>query len=119
VILVDTSVWAAHFRVGHRDLSTLLEQQQVLGHPFVIGELVCGRLPHRTRTLADLARLPAAPVAEHDEVLALIERHRLMGTGLGWVDAHLLASSFLARAPLWTLDRALGAQARRLGVSAD
>jgi hypothetical protein len=51
-------------------------------------------------------------------VLALIERHRLMGTGLGWVDAHLLASSFLARAPLWTLDRALGGQARRLGVSA-
>jgi predicted nucleic acid-binding protein len=119
VILVDTSVWAAHFRGGRRDLSLLLEHQQVLGHPFVIGELSCGRLPHRKRTLADLAQLPAAPVAVQDEVLDLIERHRLMGTGLGWVDAHLLASSFLARAPLWTLDRALGGQARRLGVSAD
>ena len=119
MILVDTSVWAAHFRSGRPDLSMLLEQQQVLGHPFVIGELACGRLPHRTQALADLAQLPAAPVAVQDEVLELIERHRLTGTGLGWVDAHLLASSFLARAPLWTLDRALGAQARRLGVSAD
>lgn len=119
MILVDTSVWAAHFRSRRRDLSMLLEQQQVLGHPFVIGELSCGRLPYRKRTLADLAQLPAAPVAVQDEVLDLIERHRLMGTGLGWVDAHLLASSFLAGAPLWTLDRALGAQARRLGVSAD
>lgn len=118
MILVDTSVWAAHFRSGRRDLSTLLEQQQVLGHPFVIGELACGRLPHRAQALADLAQLPAAPVAVQDEVLELIDRHRLMGTGLGWVDAHLLASSFLARAPLWTLDRTLGAHARRLGVSA-
>lgn len=119
MILVDTSVWAEHFRGGRHDLSMLLERQQVLGHPFVIGELSCGRLPRRKRTLADLAQLPAAPVAAQDEVLELIERHRLMGTGLGWVDVHVLASSFLARAPLWTLDRALGAQARRLGVSAD
>jgi predicted nucleic acid-binding protein len=117
VILVDTSVWADHFRVGDRRLSELLEQQQVLTHPFVIGELACGRLRHRSRVLADLERLPMAPLADHREVLALIERRSLAGTGIGWVDAHLLASALIARAFLWTKDRTLERQARRLGLS--
>ncbi len=117
MILVDTSVWVDHFRAGNRRLGALLEEQQVLGHPFVVGELACGRLRHRARVLGDLERLPMAPVATHAEVLALIERRSLAGSGIGWVDAHLLASALIARAFLWTLDRTLERQARRLGIS--
>ena len=31
-------------------------------------------------------------VASDDTVLSLIERHQLMGRGIGYIDAHLLAS---------------------------
>ena len=118
MILVDTSVWADHFRAGNRRLGILVDRQQVLGHPFVIGELACGQLPRRAQILADLAHLQAAPLADQEEVLGLIDRHQLMGTGIGWVDAHLLASTLLARGRIWTLDRALWLQARRLGLAA-
>ena len=73
----------------------------------------------RTAVLIDVRRSPSVPVAEHGEVLALVERRRLMGTGIGWVDAHLLASALLARVRLWTLDQGLARQARRLGVAAE
>ncbi len=116
MILVDTSVWADHLRAGNRRLSVLVDQQLVFGHPFVIGELACGQLPRRTQILADLAQLPAVPLAEHEEVLGFIDRHRLMGTGIGWVDAHLLTAAALAQVALWTLDLRLAAVARRLGL---
>ena len=118
MILVDTSPWVDHLRRGNRRLAALLEAGEVVGHPFVIGELGLGNLQNRAAVLEYLARLPAAPLAEHHEVLALVERRRLMATGIGWVDAHLLASSLLAEIPLWTFDRALGREARRLGVAA-
>jgi len=47
-----------------------------------------------------------------------VQRHGLAGTGIGWMDVHLLASSLIARFPLWTLDKALARQAGRLGVLA-
>ena len=87
-------------------------------HPFVIGELACGRLRQRRAILALLASLPQLPVAEHEEVLTLVERHSLMGSGIGWVDAHLLAASVLTGIPLWTKDRRLRTVAHWLGLAA-
>jgi predicted nucleic acid-binding protein len=95
VILVDTSLWVEHLRRGLPRLATLLQEGQVLIHPWVIGELACGNLRHRSAVLNLLQGLPAAMVASDAEVLLLIERDRLMGRGIGYVDAHLLASAKL------------------------
>lgn len=116
--LVDTSVWVEHLRHGRPRLAALLAEGQVLCHPFVIGELACGHLSNRASILHLLGALPAAPLASHDEVLRLVEARRLHGSGLGWVDAHLLASALLARSPLWTLDRRLALAASSVGIGA-
>lgn len=117
MILVDTSVWVDHFRVGDRELARLLERNQVRMHPFVVGELACGNLSRRHEVLGLLRGLPPVPVADQDEVLLLIERHRLMGRGIGFVDAHLLAATLLSHATrLWTRDKRLADAARALGV---
>jgi predicted nucleic acid-binding protein len=115
MILVDTSVWIEHLRRRHGGLAKLLEQGQVVVHPFVIGEIALGVLKQRNDVLGLLSELPAASVARHDEVIELVGRHRLAGAGIGWVDMHLLASTLLDRRPLWTLDRRLSAVAQRLG----
>jgi predicted nucleic acid-binding protein len=119
VILVDTSVWVRHLREGDAGLATALERAEVWTHPWVVGELACGRLADRATVLGLLRALPAAPVASVDEALALIERRALMGRGIGWVDAQLLASALLAGIPIWTLDRRLAAVAGELGVAAE
>jgi len=116
--LVDTSVWIDHFRSGNRSLAGMLEREEVLTHPFVIGELACGQLRNRDEILELMAALPSATMADHDDVLALVERHRLHGRGIGWIDAHLLAAARLADASLWTLDGPLRGAATRVGVSA-
>jgi hypothetical protein len=41
-----------------------------------------------------------------------------MGTGIGWIDAHLLGSTLLAGARLWTLDAPLARAAAKLSVLA-
>jgi len=117
MILVDTSVWVDHLRRGNDDLGRLLVDEQVLCHPFVVGELACGRLTDRAEILARLQALPQARSVEHQEALAFVEMHRLMGAGLGWVDANLLASATLSAASVWSLDRRLMTAARRLGLS--
>ncbi|MCC4309724.1 type II toxin-antitoxin system VapC family toxin [Alcanivorax marinus] len=117
MVLVDTSVWVDHLRVGDPGLVRLLEDHRVRMHPFVVGELACGNLSRRDEVLDLLRRLPGVPVADQDEVLFLIERHRLMGRGIGFVDAHLLAATRLSPATtLWTRDRRLAEAARGLGV---
>lgn len=115
-MLVDTSVWVDHFRRGNGDLSILLNRGEVECHPFIIGELACGSLRRRSEVLFLLQNLPGLPEGSHDEVLAFIDRHSLMGRGVGWVDAHLLVSASLARTPLWTHDRNLAAVARALNL---
>jgi predicted nucleic acid-binding protein len=105
--LVDTSVWIDHLRRGNTRLRSLLDEGQVLTHPFIVGELACGKLRNRQEILQLLALLPEARVAEHDEVLGLLDGRRLYGRGIGWLDAHLLASAILSRVSLWTLDRKL------------
>jgi len=115
--LVDTSVWIQHFRSGSRRLKTLLEDGEVVTHPFVIGELACGNLGNRAEILDLLGRLPQTPTAEHHEVMALVAGRRLYGRGIGWVDAHLLAAALLVDSGLWTLDRPLATVAAALGVA--
>lgn len=120
MILVDTSVWIDHLRVGVPSLAKALDLGRVLMHPFVIGELACGNLANRTELLRLLGELPRAEVAALEEVLGFIEAHALMGRGIGYVDAHLLAATALeGDARLWTRDRRLGGIAHDLGFAAD
>jgi predicted nucleic acid-binding protein len=107
MILVDTSVWIDHFRNGNERLRKLLDDGEVATHPMVLGELACGHIERREEILALLARLPGISPAPDALVLHSIERRRLWGKGIGWIDAHLLTASLLAAAPLWTLDRRL------------
>lgn len=116
MILVDTSVWADHLQESEPGLVTLLNEGAVLIHPFVIEELACGNLPRRKETLDLLHALPVAPVAAHAEVLDFISGQRLYGTGLGSVDAHLLASARLAGAKAWSKDKAFCRAAKRLNL---
>ena len=114
MVLVDTSVWVAHLRDGKIGLESLLNDGHVISHPFIIGELACGNLKKRQTILSLLQALPSAIIAEHEEVIGLIEKHGLMGMGLGSIDIHLLASAILTGAPLWTLDKKLHEVSLRL-----
>ena len=119
MILVDTSIWVDHLRAGDERLTALLNAGEVLGHPFVVGELALGNLRQRDAFLRDLFDLPQAIVASEEEVLGLIDREKLFGRGIGYIDAHLLAAARLtADAKLWTRDRVLNTVAAQLGVAA-
>ena len=116
MILVDTSVWVQHLRKGSGRLRFLLDEEQVFCHPFVVGELACGMLRNRGEVLGLLRNLPQARIAEHEEVLDFLQTRHLYGRGLGWVDAHLLASALLTGCDLWTLDKPLRSAATALGI---
>ena len=116
MILVDTSVWIEHLRAGSNRLRALLFDEQVLCHSFIIGELACGVLQKRSDILSMLKALPEAHLVEHQEVLSFLEARRLYGRGIGWVDAHLLASTLLTGCTLWTLDKPLRRAAAALNV---
>ena len=118
MILVDTSVWGEHLRHGLPRLATLLQGGEVLIHPGVIGELACGNLRNRSQVLDLLQGLPMATVASDAEVLLLIERERLVGQGMGYLDVNLLASARLSHCRLWTQDRRLAAVAEEQGLAA-
>lgn len=108
MILVDTSVWIDHLRSGDAALVRLLEAQRVLGHRFILGELALGTLRARATVLRDLAHLPQVETARDEEVMHLIEKERLYGRGIGYIDAHLLASLRLTPgSALWTRDARL------------
>jgi predicted nucleic acid-binding protein len=119
LILVDTSVWIDHLRYGDASLAGLLDRGRVLGHPFVVGELATGSLRQREIILHALRGLPRATVADDSEVLDFIERETLFGSGLGYIDVHLLAAVRLTSgALLWTRDKRLQAVARRMAIAA-
>ncbi|MGI9308587.1 MAG: type II toxin-antitoxin system VapC family toxin [Gammaproteobacteria bacterium] len=115
MILADTSVWIDHFRRGNALLGDLLDNGEICCHPFVIGELACSNLNNRTDILLLLEKLPQTGTATDKEVLFYIGEHQLMGRGIGYIDAHLLAASTLsAPTRLWTLDKRLAAVAEEL-----
>jgi predicted nucleic acid-binding protein len=116
MVLADTSIWISHFRGNTSDLSDLLNLGIVVTHPIVIGELSCGNLNDRQEILGLMKERPEAVTAEYEEVLEFIEAQGLMGRGLGWVDAHLLASALLSSIPLWTEDKKLAEIAVSLDI---
>ncbi len=111
MVLVDSSVWIDHLRRGNPVLRDLLNDSLALIHPFIIGELSCGGIKNRKKFFADLAELPLAVSAAHDEVLGLLHERELWQRGIGWIDTHLIASALLSRCQLWTLDASLRAAA--------
>lgn len=117
-VLLDTSLWIDHLRSGEALVTDLLLSGEALVHDFVIGELALGHLSRRTEILDLLRALPRAPIATADELLLFINRHRLAGRGIGYVDAHLLASAFLHPGlRLLTRDRRLHDVATALHVA--
>ncbi|MGA2527122.1 MAG: PIN domain-containing protein [Smithellaceae bacterium] len=117
MVLVDSSIWVAHLRDGNVGLENLLIEGNVACHPFIIGELACGNIENRKEIISLLQSLPMALQAEHDEVLQFIDNHRLMGSGLGYIDMHLLASANLTKISLWTFDKILHNVSLKLGLT--
>jgi len=119
VILIDSSIWIDHFRKRDEALFALLSRERVLTHPFVIGEIALGHVRNRALVVRDLRKHQQAVIASDDEVLQFIEHEKLAGTGIGYVDAHLLASARLTPgSSLWTRDKRLGDVAQRFGIAA-
>jgi len=121
VILVDTSVWIDFLagRASSVALRSLLAENRVLCHPAVRGELALGSIARRDEILRLLAQLPSVQVIGDDDVLAMIDAKKLQASGIGWIDAHLLASATAGHHVLWTEDKHLARAAMRLGVLAD
>ena len=117
MILIDTSVWADHFRVHLPEIGLLLASGGVVHHPFVTGELAMGNPTDRATMIEVLAALPQANVVDAPDFLAFVERTRLFGTGLGFVDAHLLAAARAGEYRLWSSDKRLVREAARLGLN--
>ena len=120
MVLVDTSVWIS-FLSGRsplaRDLDVLLGQGDVCGHELVFGELLIGDKGGRRQFLADYSVMRQAPAVPHAEVVEFVRHRKLHGRGIGWVDAHLLASAVVGRRRLWTADPRLAQAAKELGVA--
>lgn len=120
MILADTSVWIDHLRSGNKELQKLLENGQIVIHPFVIAELALGSLRERPETLALLDLLPQAQVARMEEVRLAIEARRLYNHGIGLIDAHLIASCLIhPPTRLWTKDKRLRKVAESFRLHAD
>lgn len=112
MILVDTSVWIDHLRNGNDLLSSFLEENRVVTHPLVLGELSVGNISKRSTFLQLVKNLPVASEASHEEVMAFIEKHRMWSKGVGYFDMHLLCSSLIDSISLWTLDKRLSSIAK-------
>jgi predicted nucleic acid-binding protein len=120
MILVDSSVWIDHFRSAEPLLQQLIIERNVLSHPFVVGELAMGSIRDREIAIQALSRLPGTVLMEDDDVLALVARFKLYGRGLGYIDAHLLASTrSTPAASIWTRDRRVRSVAEELGIAAE
>jgi len=117
MVLVDTSVWVSHLRDGSVGLEKLLNDGEVVCHPFIVGELACGNLKNRHEILAFLQSLPLTILAEDGEVLKFIENHQLMGKGLGYIDVHLIAAAVLTDVPIWTFDKTLEKITKKIGIN--
>ena len=117
MVLVDTSVWIDHLRKTSQHLQLLLIDGEVVCHPLVIGELVCGNLHNRKEIIGLLQALPMAPEIDFEEYLYFVEAHHLFGKGIGYIDIQLLASAKLSQTSLWTLDKRLNTDAIEFGIT--
>ncbi|WP_374942419.1 type II toxin-antitoxin system VapC family toxin [Sphingomonas sp.] len=118
-LIVDASIWIDHLRQPEPALSIALRRDYALMHPFTLGEIALGNLGNRQKVMRELALRLQPRLARDAEVLAMVDQHHLHGRGIGWVDAHLLASTVLTSdTRLWTRDKRLMEAARELGVAA-
>ena len=118
MIILDISVWIDHARENNAHLFELFKEGRILIHPFMIGEVALGSLRDRDRILASLFKMPRPVVASEEEVLSLIRNRFLAGSGIGYVDAHLLASTRLTpETLLWTRDKRLKPIAEAMGIA--
>ena len=119
MILADTSVWVDHLRFGDKDMRELLNRGQIVIHPFVVAELALGSIKDRAKTLALLDLLPQARIAQLNELRLAIEARRLYSAGIGFTDAHLIASVLIdSPTLLWARDKKLRKVAENLGIHA-
>ncbi|HTH60546.1 MAG TPA: type II toxin-antitoxin system VapC family toxin [Paraburkholderia sp.] len=119
MILVDTSVWIDHLNASDPTLVTLLGEERVLVHPYVIAEISLRSLRARDAVLGALRDLPHSPVATPEETFFLIEREGLFNRGIGYADVSLLASARLQPGvTIWTRDKRLGKVADELSLGA-
>jgi predicted nucleic acid-binding protein len=118
MIVVDSSIWIDHIHHGEPHLGSLLMRDHALMHPHALGEIALGNIRNRDQLLKRFLLLPVPNVAKEGHMLSLIENDDLVATGIGYTDAHLLASALLTPGgKLWTRDKKLHAQAERLGVA--
>lgn len=117
-LLIDTSVWSDHFAGRDASVAPRLLSEPVVIHEFILGELLLGVLPRGHRAAGDLANVPRVETLPHEEVVRFVRLHRLEGSGVGWVHAHLLASARVFDAAVWTKDQSLAAAAKKVGVAA-
>ena len=119
MILVDTSVWIDHLRTADAKLQTLLQNDQVMTHPYIRLELALGSIASRENVLADLALLPQAPVVTPEELFSLIDYKKLYRRGIGLTDLNLICCALFEKSILiWTRDRRLSEIADELGLRA-
>ena len=120
MVLVDTSVWI-RFLVGRMpyaaELDRLLERDEAAGHDLVYGELLIGDAGGRSQFLKSYDLIHRVPAVGHAEVATFVRSHKLHGKGIGWIDAHLLASALVADVSLWTADEHLAGLAGGLGIA--
>jgi predicted nucleic acid-binding protein len=118
MIIPDTSIWIDHIHHTDPQLAELLTKRKILVHPFVVGEIALGSMKQYDAIIESLLKLPAAPSATDAEVRFMIRRYTIMGSGIGYVDAQLLASTMLIdNARLWTRHRRLHTIASQVGVA--
>jgi predicted nucleic acid-binding protein len=120
MILADTTIWIDHLNHGDLEFERRLNNQEIVMHPFVAGELALGPLPDRKKTILYLDGLPRARVAQQSEVRYMIEAYALHDRGIGLIDAHLIAAVLLNPGTvLWTRDGKLRKIAIRLKMDAN
>ena len=120
IVLVDTSVWIrflANRAPFSKELDRLLADDAVAGHEFIYGELLVGDRGGRQELLSSYERMEQLPAVPHSDVVAFVRSRKFHGRGIGWIDAHLLASALVGEVQLWTADGPLGAIADELGIA--
>jgi len=120
MILADTTIWIDHLNHGDLEFEQRLNNEEILMHPFIAGELALGPLPDRKKTIFYLDNLPRVGVAQQSEVRHMIEAYVLHNRGIGLIDAHLIAAALLnPGTQLWTRDGKLRKIATRLNLDAN
>ena len=119
-VLIDTSAWIRFLQKREpyfTEVDRLLSLDAVRGHELVYGELLIGDPGGRLPLLSRYRLLTWSPACSHSEAVSLVQRNRLHGRGIGWMDVHLLASAMKDGVGLLTADLRLDAIAKEMGLT--